>query len=120
MPELDTSLSGVDSSPLFVSRSTIPEIFERQVRRNPGAVAVVCDDHAITYRELNEWANALAARLVTLGAGPEVRVGVLMERSIELIVGLLGILKSGSVYVPLDPLHPDDRLKLMLADSNSI
>src|SRR5262249_39494943 len=120
MPELDTSRSGVDSSPLFVAGSTIPDIFEQQVRRNPGAIAAVCDARAITYRELNERANALAARLIALGAGPEVRVGLLMERSVELIVGLLGILKSGSVYVPLDPLHPDDRLKLMLADSNSI
>ena len=69
------------------------------------------------YRELDQRANQLAHRLVALGVGPEVPVGVMMERSLDLIVALLGVLKAGGAYVPMDPSYPPDRLALMMEDS---
>ncbi len=86
------------------------ERIEDQVDRAPGSPAVTFEDETLTYRELDVRANRLARRLGSLGVGPEGRVGVLMERSIELVVALLGILKAGAAYVPLDPEHPADRL----------
>ena len=71
----------------------------------------------MTYRELDRRANQLAHRLVALGVGPEVPVGVMMERSLDLIVALLGVLKAGGAYVPMDPSYPPDRLALMMEDS---
>ena len=71
----------------------------------------------MTYRELDQRANQLAHRLVALGVGPEVPVGVMMERSLDLIVALLGVLKAGGAYVPMDPSYPPDRLALMMEDS---
>lgn len=93
------------------------ELFEQQVERTPEGVAVVFEDEAITYRELNERANQLAHHLRELGVGPEVLVGVLLERSIEMVVSLLGILKAGGAYLPLDPSYPMERLAFMVADS---
>ena len=72
---------------------------------------------AVTYAELDRRANQLAHRLVALGVGPEVPVGVMMERSLDLIVALLGVLKAGGAYVPMDPSYPPDRLALMMEDS---
>ncbi|PXW14298.1 non-ribosomal peptide synthase protein (TIGR01720 family)/amino acid adenylation domain-containing protein, partial [Paraburkholderia caballeronis] len=89
----------------------------RQAARRPDAVAVVCEGHALSYGELNARANRLAHRLIALGVGPEVRVGLAMERSLELVVGLLAILKAGGAYVPLDPSYPQDRLAYMIGDS---
>jgi amino acid adenylation domain-containing protein/thioester reductase-like protein/non-ribosomal peptide synthase protein (TIGR01720 family) len=94
-------------------------LFEARVTQTPDAVAVVCEDHQLTYRELNARANQLAHRLRTLGVGPEVLVGLYMERSLELIIGLLGILKAGGAYVPLDPAYPPERLAFMLADTQA-
>ena len=71
----------------------------------------------VTYAELDRRANQLAHRLVALGVGPEVPVGVMMERSLDLIVALLGVLKAGGAYVPMDPSYPPDRLALMIEDS---
>src|SRR4029077_1198349 len=79
--------------------------------------AVVFEDQHLTYRELNRRANQLAHHLVKLGVGPDVLVGILVERSLEMVVGLLGILKAGGAYVPLDPAYPRDRVALMLEDS---
>jgi amino acid adenylation domain-containing protein len=90
------------------------ERIEEQVDRAPDAVALAFEETSLTYRELDERANRLARHLAALGAGPESRVGVLMERSIELVVALLGILKAGAAYVPLDPEHPMDRLTFQL------
>jgi non-ribosomal peptide synthetase component F len=97
----------------------IPGIFEEQVERNPEAVAVVYDDEHLTYRELNERSNQLAHYLRKLGVGPEVRVGICMERSSELIVGFLGVLKAGGAYVPLDPEYPREQLAFMLKDAGT-
>ncbi len=95
----------------------IQQLFEEQVERVPEAVAVVFEGEQLTYRELNHRANRLAHHLQKLGVGPDVLVGICMERSLEMIVGLLGILKAGGAYVPLDPAYPKERLGFMLEDS---
>ena len=94
----------------YPAGATIPQIFQAQVERCPGAVAVVFGDEQLTYRELNERANRLADQLQAHGVRPEVLVGICVRRSTELIVGLLGILKAGGAYVPLDPAYPQERL----------
>ena len=95
----------------------IYQLFEAQVERTPDAVAVVFEDQQLTYRELNARANQLAHYLQRLGVEPEVLVGICVERSLEMVVGLLGILKAGGAYVPLDPSYPQERLSYILADS---
>ena len=93
------------------------ELIERQVERSPQAIAARCDGLEWTYRELNERSNRLAHRLRAWGVGPEARVGVCMERSLELVAALLGTLKAGGAYVPLDPEYPPERLANMLEDA---
>ena len=95
----------------------IHQLFETQVERTPDAVALVYEDTQLTYRELNRQANQLAHYLQQLGVKPETLVGLCLERSLEMIVGLLGILKAGGAYVPLDPAYPPERLAFMLADA---
>ncbi|MBD2281548.1 non-ribosomal peptide synthetase, partial [Aphanizomenon flos-aquae] len=95
----------------------IHQLFEEQVEKTPDAVAVVFGNQQLTYRELNQQANQLAHYLQTLGVRPEVLVGICVERSLEMVVGLLGILKAGGAYVPLDPNYPQERLSYMLVDS---
>jgi len=95
------------------------EMFEAQVERTPGRIAAVHQDEELTYRELNVRANKLAHYLQRLGVGPETCVGILMERSLEMLVALFGILKTGGAYVPLDPEYPQERLGFMLADSGA-
>ncbi|WP_420127104.1 non-ribosomal peptide synthase/polyketide synthase [Longimicrobium sp.] len=95
----------------------IHQLFEAQAARTPEAVAVVFEDASLTYAQLNARANQLAHHLRGRGVGPEVRVGVLMERSLEMMVSLLAILKAGGGYVPLDPGLPAERLAYMLEDS---
>jgi amino acid adenylation domain-containing protein/thioester reductase-like protein len=99
---------------------TIQELFEAQVERTPEAVAVVCEDQQLTYRELNARANQLARYLCAAGVGPDASVGLCVERSLEMIVGVLGILKAGGAYVPLDPTYPMERLHYVLADSRPV
>ncbi|HEX9133237.1 MAG TPA: amino acid adenylation domain-containing protein [Ktedonobacteraceae bacterium] len=94
-----------------------PQMFEEQVLRTPDAIALVFEHQQMTYGELNARANQLAHHLQQLGVGPEVMVGLCVERSPEMIVGLLGILKAGGVYVPLDPEYPQERLAFLLQDS---
>ncbi|NEQ74589.1 MAG: amino acid adenylation domain-containing protein [Okeania sp. SIO2C9] len=96
----------------------IHQLFEEQVERTPDAVAVVFEDRQLTYHELNCQANQLAHYLQTLGVAPEVLVGICVERSVEMVVGLLGILKAGGAYVPLDPNYPTERIAYMLEDSS--
>ena len=93
-------------------------LFEEQAGLQPEAVALVCGEEKLSYGELNARANRLAHQLRRLGAGPETLVGICTERSLEMVVGLLGILKAGAAYVPLDPGYPKQRLHYMLQDAN--
>jgi amino acid adenylation domain-containing protein len=95
----------------------IHQLFEAQVERTPKAIAVVFEDQQLTYEELNRRANQLAHHLQSLGVSPEVLVGICVERSLEMVVGLLAILKAGGAYVPLSPNYPKERLAFMLADA---
>ncbi|MGJ5672511.1 MAG: non-ribosomal peptide synthase/polyketide synthase [Nostochopsis sp.] len=95
----------------------IHQLFEEQVERTPDAVAVVYENEQLTYQQLNSRANQLANYLQTLGVKPDVLVGICVERSLEMVVGLLGILKAGGAYVPLDPEYPIERLSFMLEDA---
>ncbi|ELP56284.1 tubC protein [Microcystis aeruginosa TAIHU98] len=95
----------------------IHQLFEAQVERTPDAIAVVFEEQSLTYSELNCRANQLAHYLQTLGVRPEVLVGISLERSLEMIIGLLAILKAGGAYLPLDPDYPTERLQFMLEDS---
>jgi amino acid adenylation domain-containing protein len=95
----------------------IQQVFEEQVRRTPSATAVVFQQERLTYAQLNARANQLAHHLRALGVGPEVLVGICVERSLEMVIGLLAILKAGGAYVPLDPAYPGERLAFMLQDT---
>src|SRR5262249_20784933 len=90
--------------------SSLHQFFEAQARQTPEAPALVAGTQRVTYRELNERANQIAHRLMKLGAGPEILVGVFLERTANLLPTILGVLKSGSAYVPLDPMYPPERL----------
>jgi non-ribosomal peptide synthetase component F len=96
----------------------IHELFEAQVEKNPDTVAVVIDDEVLTYAELNDRANQVAHHLQGLGVSIETLVGIYIERSVEMVVGLLGILKAGGTYVPLDPAYPKERLMQMILDAH--
>src|SRR5262249_33065818 len=93
---------------------SVHELFEEQAARTPEAVAVECKGRQLSYAELNRRANQLGHYLRKQGVGPEVRVGICMERSLEMVVGLLGILKAGGAYVPLDVTYPQERLEFMV------
>ena len=95
----------------------IHQLFEEQVERTPDAVAIVFKNQQLTYGELNDRANWLAHHLQALGVESETLVGISLERSLELVIGILGILKAGCAYVPLDPAYPQQRLAYMLEDS---
>ena len=97
----------------------IPQVFESQVDLTPTATAAIFESEELTYAELNRKANQLAHYLRKRGVGPEVLVGICMKRSLDMVVGLLGILKAGAAYVPLDPAYPTDRLQFMLQDSGT-
>jgi amino acid adenylation domain-containing protein len=97
-------------------RTCAHRLFEEQVLRSPEAVALVYEGRQLTYAELNTAANRLAHALRDLGVGPNVLVGICIERSVEMVVGLLAILKAGGAYAPLDPVYPKERLAFMLAD----
>ena len=107
----DTRVARPENTPLHT-------LFEAQVERTPGAVALEYEGNQLTYVELDRRANQLAHYLQSLGVGPEVLVGLCVERSLEMVAGLLGILKAGGAYVPLDPSFPRGRLGYMIADSS--
>ena len=102
-----------------VPSATLPELFAAQVTKTPDATAVVFEDQSLTYGELDARANQLAHFLRALGVGPELAVGLCVERSLEMLVALLGILKAGGAYLPLDPDYPPERLSFMLADAQA-
>ena len=112
----------VDFNDTRVSLATdtcIHHLFEAQVECSPDAVALDFEGSTLTYRQLNARSNQLAHQLRALGVVPESRVALCVERSLEMVVGLLGILKAGGAYVPLDPSYPADRLRFMLEDSSA-
>ncbi|WP_228864668.1 non-ribosomal peptide synthetase [Xenorhabdus sp. PB30.3] len=104
----------------FPQHVLIHELFEQQVARTPDALAVQFEEHSLSYDALNRKANQLAHYLMTLGVKPDVRVAICVERSLDMMVGILAILKAGGAYVPLDPAYPSDRLAYMLADSEPV
>jgi amino acid adenylation domain-containing protein len=106
-----------DTRKEFASEATLHELFEAQVRRTPNAIALSYNDTSLTYLELNERSNQLAHYLRSLGVGPDIPVALCLERGIEMIVGILGVLKAGGAYLPLDPVYPGERLAFMLDDA---
>ncbi|WP_426445438.1 amino acid adenylation domain-containing protein [Paenibacillus sp. S-38] len=100
--------------------ATLVDLFEEQVRLYPDAAAVVCGEESLTYSELNRHANRVARLLMAQGAGPGHIVGLMLQRSVMMLVGILGVLKSGAGYLPLDPDYPADRLAFMLEDTRPL
>jgi amino acid adenylation domain-containing protein len=120
-PERRHLLRGLNDTAVdFPAGTFLHQLFEAQVAATPEAIALVSDAGRLSYRELNERSNRLAHALVALGVKPDDRVGLCCERGAELIVGMLGILKSGGAYVPLDPAYPADRLAYMVQDSRPV
>ena len=101
----------------YPRESSVHELFEHQVVRTPDAIALEADGRQFTYTELDVCANQVARLLRSLGVGPDVLVGINVERCPEMVIGLLGILKAGGAYVPLDPSYPRDRIRYMLEDA---
>ena len=101
----------------YPKNKCVHQLFEEQAERNPDSIAVVFESEQITYRELNDRANLLAHHLQNLGVEPEVVVGICVDRSLETIVGMLGVLKAGGAYLPIDPTTPIERKALMLEDA---
>jgi nonribosomal peptide synthetase DhbF len=118
--ERDQILTRWNGASRDVPQATLPELFQRQAARTPGATAVVDVQAAMSYATLNTRANQLARHLVSLGAGPERLVAVAMDRSPELVVALLAVLKSGAAYLPVDPAYPSDRIAYMLTETNPV
>ena len=103
----------------YPSEQRVHQLFEAQVAQQPSAPALLFEDRQLTYAELNARANRLARHLVRLGVGPDVLVGIAVERGLDMIIGLLAVLKAGGAYVPLDPEYPQDRLLCMIEDSGT-
>ncbi|WP_333059748.1 MULTISPECIES: amino acid adenylation domain-containing protein [unclassified Microcoleus] len=106
-----------DTQADYPKNASIHELFAAQTERTPDAVAAICENEQLTYRELNAKANQIAHYLQSIGVKPEVLVGICLERSLEMLVAILGILKVGAAYVPLDPAYPQERRSFMLADA---
>ena len=103
----------------YPDNTCIHSLFEEQAERTPDALAVVCGDSSLTYHELNAQANQLAHYLIKAGVGPESLVGICLERSLEMMAAILGTLKAGGAYLPLDPALPKERLEFMIADAGA-
>jgi surfactin family lipopeptide synthetase A len=106
-----------DTQAAYPRDMTLHQLFEAQVERTPERTAVQFEGKDLTYRELDQRANQLAHHLRTLGVGPTTLAGICLERSLDMVVGLLGILKAGAAYVPLDPAYPKERLAFMVEDA---
>ena len=117
--ERHTILHGWNDTAHAVPSATLPELFAAQVARTPDAVAVVFEDQTLSYAELDACANQLAHHLRDLGVRPETVVALCVERSLDMVVGLIGILKAGGAYLPLDPNYPPERLAFMLEDAHA-
>ncbi|HEX9373573.1 MAG TPA: condensation domain-containing protein, partial [Roseiflexaceae bacterium] len=117
--ERDRILRQWNETARLIAPSTLPNLFAAQAARTPAATAVVFGDESLSYGELERRANRLAHHLRGLGIGPEVVVGLCVERSPALVVGLIAILKAGGAYLPLDPAYPSERLAFMLTDTGA-
>lgn len=106
-----------NATAVSLDQTSVVSLFENQVKRTPYAPAVEFGDQQLTYRELNRRANQLGHYLRKLGVGPEARVGICLERSCEIVIAVLGVLKAGAAYVPLDPSYPKERLAFIVADT---
>ena len=115
--ERHTLLVGLNATFLEVPALTLPALFEAQVERSPQGIALVFEERTLSYGTLNAQANRLAHLLMGRGVGPESLVALALPRSIEMVVALLGILKAGAAYLPLDPDYPEERLSSMLRDA---
>ncbi|WP_155252292.1 AMP-binding protein, partial [Paenibacillus polymyxa] len=102
--------------PAYPQDQTLNALFEQQAANTPEQVAVLCGAESLTYAELNERANRLARTLRAEGVEPDQPVGILVHRSLDMIVGIYAILKAGGAYVPIDPEYPADRIRFMLED----
>ena len=108
-----------DTKAAYPMAKTIHQLFEEQAERTPNNIALVYEDKQITYKELNEKSNQLARFLREKGVKPDSIVGIMVERSVEMIVGMMAVLKAGGAYLPIDPLYPKERIKYMLDDSGA-
>ncbi|MEA5570288.1 amino acid adenylation domain-containing protein [Calothrix sp. UHCC 0171] len=112
-------LKDIDNCFHNLGKQCVQQMFETQALQTPDAVAVVFAEKSLTYQELNQQANQLAHYLKTLGVKPEVMVGIYVERSLEMIVAILGVLKAGGAYVPIDPNYPPERVNFILEDTQT-
>ncbi|TDD88148.1 amino acid adenylation domain-containing protein [Actinomadura darangshiensis] len=112
-----TALAAWNDTAGDIPSGTLPVLFESQAARTPSEAALVCGDTALSYAELNERANRLAHELIARGIGPEDRVALVLPRTPEIVVAILGVLKAGAAYVPIDPEYPPDRIAFMLSDA---
>jgi non-ribosomal peptide synthetase component F len=119
--QTEQSLSSQDGKGIYspISQALLHQLFEKQAKHTPKSIAVVDGNYSFTYQELNERSEILANFLRKLGVKPDTLVSIYMERSFEMIVGILGILKAGGAYVPLDPSYPQERISFMLNDARS-
>jgi len=113
-------LAGRNDTARDVPEVTLAELFQAQADRTPDALAVVCEGSSLSYAELDGRASRLARYLVSLGAGPERLIAVAMERSADLVVVLLAVLKSGAGYLPVDPEYPAERISYLLGDARPV
>src|SRR3954466_1276153 len=113
------SASSLNDTAAVYPGCCLHELVGEQVGRSSGAVAVVCGGESLSFAELDERSSRLASFLVGVGVGPEVLVGICVERSVQMLVGLLGVLKAGGAYVPIDPSYPVERQAFMLSDSGA-
>src|SRR5262249_5190756 len=112
-------LSEFNDTARAVPAATLPQLFAAQVARDPAATAAIFEDRRLSYGELDAHSSQLAHHLRALGIGPEVVVGLCLERSLEMLIALLAILKAGGTYLPLDPAYPSERLAFMLGDARA-
>ncbi|WP_437277994.1 amino acid adenylation domain-containing protein [Sorangium sp. So ce375] len=118
LTESERLLSLGESERVAVPPVCVHELFEAQVARQPEAVALIHEEERLTYAMVDERARRLSRRLVRLGVGPETRVGICLDRSADVVIAVLAVLKASGAYVPIDPTHPADRIAFMLADAS--
>src|SRR5215472_5672249 len=114
--DFSRALASLNGPTVAYAASCIHQLFALQARRCPEDVAVTCRNESLTYSQIDQQSNQLARYLATFGVGRGSLVAICLDRSLQMVVGLLGILKAGSAYVPLDPSYPDERIQMVLED----